>query len=210
MLIQDIVAAAKHSELSSLAVRDDTATLIAFLNLGMLELYKRFPLKVKEHVIEMKTGYSLYYLPTDFMYYLSAYTKVTDPVNGPVALKVNDEGADDSVFIPNHTQIQIPAVAVTDVYGNMDNVSLIYVCKPLKYTVDDMGTEIDLPDTLVEPLLHYMGYRGHLGVRGDANAETNAHYIRFERSCKAAKDLGVGFSMTSFNMMERITDRGFA
>ena len=209
MLVQDIIDTARYSELSSVAVKDNTDAIITFINLGMLELYKRFPLKMKEHVVAVNDGVGIYSLPSDFMYALSVYTDMTNP-DGPVELSLNDDKADDSIFIPNHKQVQIDSKVVTDADGNIDNVSIIYVGKPDRYSADDTSSEIDLPDTLVDCLIHYVGYKGLLGVRSDGQSENNAHWARFERSCAKAVELGVAYSIDSWRMADRLDDRGFA
>lgn len=209
MLVQDVIDTARYSELHGVAVKDNTAAIIAFINMGLLELYKRFPLKMKEHVVPVTSGVVTYSLPDNFMYPLTAYTDLTNP-DGPVELSINDDNADNSIFIPNHKQIQIDSAVSTDTYGVISNISLIYVAKPDRYSPEDTYTELDLPDTLVDCLMHYIGYRANLGVRGDGQSENNAHWARFERSCAKALELGVAYSIDSWRMADRLDDRGFA
>lgn len=204
MIIQDVITAARYSELSSVAVKDNDAAVISFLNLGMLELHKRFPIKVNEQVIPLVTGVFLYSLRNDYMYALSAHGKVAAAPDTTVELGINEADSPTSVFFPSYKQVQIPAGIVGTA------ASVVYVAKPYNYTVANLNDELDLPETLIEPLLHYIGYKGHLGVRGDAQAENNTHYQRFDRSCKKAKELGVAFPADSWNMTTRLNERGFA
>ena len=85
----------------------------------------------------------------------------------------------------------------------------MFVAKPEKYTVNNLTVEVDLPDTLIEPLLHYIGYKGHLGVKSDGQSENNAHYMRFASSVNKARELGVAASSDSWNMSDRLFERGF-
>lgn len=205
MRVQDVVDTARYSELAGVAVKDNTDAIIAFLNLGMLELFKRFPLNTKEHIVDLVEGTTIYDLPTDYMYALSAYGESPeDTYDGITDVPINDEDEPYSIFFPNHKQVQIPLVA-SGAY-----VSIIYVAKPESYTSDNLDVELDLPDPLVDCLLHYIGYRAHLGVRGDGQAENNAHYTRFERSCQKARELGVSHPLDSWRMIDRLKDRGFA
>jgi len=204
MIIQDVVDLAKYSEVSSTAIKDNTDAILLFMNAGMLELYKRFPIKVEEHVIALVEGTTLYTLPTNFMYPLSAHGEVPEnEINVMVELPINEEDDLLSVFFPNHTQVQIPAVEDGAI------VSILYVPKPVRYTVSDVALELDLPETLIEPLLHYIGYKAHLGIRSDAQTETNAHYVRFDASCKKARELGVAYPQDSLGMVGRLSRRGF-
>jgi hypothetical protein len=207
MKLQEVVDAARYSELNSVAVKDNDAAIVTFLNLGMLELYKRFPLKTKEHVITLTTE-NRYSLPSDYMYALEAYDdsdRTADKPDAPlVDIAINDTAAEMGIFFPNHTEVQVPFLE------DRTFISIVYVAKPTSYTVDDLDAELELPETLVSPLLHYIGYKGHLGIRGDGQAENNAHWIRFDRSCQEARKLGVAYSLDSWHMPDRLKDRGFA
>lgn len=204
MILQDVVDLARLSELSSTALKDDPDAIMLFLNMGLIEIHKRFAVKVEEHIVTLIEGTSLYPLPADFMYALTAYGETSETDVGEVAeVSINDATDPFSVFIPSYKQIQVPLTA-TGAY-----VSLTYVAKPLSYDVDDLAEELDLPDTLVEPLLHYIGYKAHLGIRGDAQSENNAHFYRFEKACDKARELGVAVPMDPLDMGTRIHNRGF-
>lgn len=208
MIIEDVVTLAKYSELASIAVKDDIVAIVAFMNLGMLELHTRFPIKIKEHIVPLETGVVFYDMPDDFMYATSAYGEVDRyAVDGPVPLAINDDTDNYSVFFSSWDTLQVTE-AITG-----DSVSIIYVAKPTRITADaaeDGVTELDLPDSLVDALLSYIGYRGHLGVRSDGQSENNAHLQRFERNCKKALELGVAFPSDTMHMEERVKLRGFA
>ena len=205
MILQDIVNAAKFSELNSTALKDNTEAIITFLNLGMLELYKRFPVKTAEATYPVGSTTTLYALPPNFMYPIAVYGENKDGViDIEEKITVNEESDEQSVFFPNHKQVQVSS----EIEGS--RISVIYVAKPESYTVDDLGSEVDLPETLVEALLHYIGYKAHLGIRGDGQAENNAHYIRFDASCRKARELGVAYPTDSYKMPDRLKHRGFA
>lgn len=207
MRLQDVINAARHSELGGVAVRNDNEAIITFLNLGMLELHKRFPLKMKEHVITLQVGVSMYALPDDYMYILSASddsdTTAENPDAPLVGVSVNDNKDQRGIFIPSYQEVQVPSV------DDRTFISLIYVAKPTNYTIDNLEDEVDLPETLINCLLHYIGYKGHLGIKGDAQSENNAHWFRFDRACKEARDLGVAYPVDTWAMPDRLGDRGF-
>ena len=209
MIVQDIISLARHSELSNTALKidngDNTSAILSFINMGMIELYKRFALKTEELVVDLQEGQTIYSLPSNFMYAMSAYKEVSEySEDREEEIPINDEDEPDSIFFPNHTQVQIPSV----IDGAF--ISIIYVAKPETVTVSTITQELDLPDVLVECLLHYIGYRGHLGIRGDGQSENNAHFGRFERSVMKAKELGVTPSTDSYRMIDRLSNRGFA
>lgn len=204
MTLQDIVDLARYSEAAGTSIKDNTDVIILFMNAGMTELYKRFPITTNEHIVTLVEGTSTYTLPTDFMYAMSAYEEVD--INGTMGIAeipINDESDDKSIFFPNHKEVQIPDAE------DGAFISIIYVAKPPFYTSADLGNDIDLPDTLIDCLLHYIGYKAHLGIRGDGQAETNAHFIRFERSCDKARELGVSHPIDSLQTTDRLNRRGF-
>jgi hypothetical protein len=206
MRVQEVVDIARYSELAGLAaIKENTDAILAFLNLGMVELYTRFPIKTEEHIVELQENTTMYEMPADFMYALSAYGEVEElSTETLVRVPINEEDDPYSIFFPDWNTVQIPAVA------NGSYVSIIYVAKPTPATSADLNAELELPDTLVDALVSYIGYRAHMSIKGDGQSENNAHWLRFDRSCKKARELGVAFPVDSLKMAERIKDRGFA
>ena len=47
MTVRQVIDLARGRELRQLAVKDDITTLLGYYNMGVIELYKRFPLKVE-------------------------------------------------------------------------------------------------------------------------------------------------------------------
>lgn len=204
MIVEDVIHLAKYSELSNIAAKDNVVSIIAFINLGMIELYKRFALKRVEYTISIVEGQTVYDMPNDFMYATSAFKKVL--ICGKLHnenVPINEEQSVESIFFPTYNQVQIP--------DNLDleEVSVVYVPKPIRYTVATIDQELDLPEVLLDCLLHYLGYKAHLGIRSDGQSENNYHALRFERSIKKAKELGVCPSTDYYKTTSRIADKGF-
>lgn len=207
MIIKEIINLAKYSELASVAIKDDVEAVVAFINIGMLELYTRFPVKVEEHIIELVDEVSYYDMPGDFMYATCAFTKTVEnskDVVTPVA--INDDEDEYSIHFNDWNTVQVPTSAA------ISDITVKYVPKPENITTsqaNDGISELDLPDTLIDCLLSYIGYRAHLGIRSDSQAENNSHWLRFDRNCKKALESGVAFPTESLRMGTRISDRGF-
>ena len=185
---------AKAGELKNLVL--DTDTILAALNLGIIELYKRFPLRVEEAIVTL--GNKEYYkmdgtdpdvdMPTDapYMWIVRAYGEV--PMDCDVSvneLPINDEDNILSINTVNWCTIQVPA--------SIDNetISLIYVAAPVLLTAGDLNKTLPIPPQLYEALLHYVGYRAHGALDGNIQAENSTHYQRFEASCQRAKESGM-------------------
>lgn len=199
MTIQQVIDLAVSGELKNLSVSSDTAAVIGFINLGLIELYKRFPLEVKEHIIELQDGVEVYTMPSDYMWITAAYDEVPEGSDDVVAIiPINEEDNPLSVNTISWNKVQVP-VTVTGAY-----ISIIYVASPQYFTANELSESIPIPVQLVEALLHYIGYRGHGALDGSIEAENNTHYQRFEASCKRIEQNGMitsdDLSMSSRNL----------
>lgn len=203
MILQDVVNLAKSGELSNLSVKDDTQAVLGYINLGLLELYKRFNLEVKEHIIELQEEVEVYTMPSDFMWVVGAYGEVPETsVDSVAILPINVEDDPLSINTVSWNKVQVPLVAA-GAY-----ISIVYVASPTVVTESDLVNELALPPQLVEALLHYIGYRAHMSMDGNVQAENNTHYRRFEVACKRVKEDGV-LTSDDMDMKSRFKGRGF-
>lgn len=203
MTVGQVIELAKVSELNGLKIGENTTSVLGFLNLGMLELYKRFSLKVEEYIITLEDTVDIYVMPSNYMWIIAAYGEVdirsTEVVN---ELPINEEDNPLSVNTVGWNKIQVP-VSVSGAY-----ISIIYVARPEMYEVGDIDVELDLPPQMIEPLLAYIGYRANATIDSGVQSEDNAWYIRFENSCNRIRQESMINSDDMF-MNSRISKRGF-
>lgn len=204
MLLEDVIHLARHSELSSLSIKDNSPVIIAFINLGMIELYKEFALNRSEIVIPVEENKTIYDLPSDYMYHTIAFELVKEG-NELVArdVPINNEQKHNSIFFPSFNKVQVPKTV------DFKEFTLVYVTKPPYYTIDDVKQQISLPDVLIDCLLHYLGYKGHLGVKSDGQSENNSHFKRYERSVFKVKEMGVSLATDYSRETNKIVSKGF-
>ena len=204
MTVQEVISLSKNGELNNLSVKNKSEAILGYLNLGVLELYKRFPLKVEEYVIELVDGVTIYDMPEDFMWIVSAYQEVDelDQVNWVDPIPINKEDDPLSLNTVGWRQVQIPTVTT----GGF--ISVIYVAKPTWFTEADMAEDVEIPPQMLDMLLDYMAYRGHSMTNGGVQEKDSVHYQRFEAGYR--KILGMGmFNMDDMNMDSRVEDKGF-
>lgn len=216
MTIQQLVDLAKTGELKNSAVKDDTTSVLGYINLGLIELYKRFQLDVKELIITMGRDGTLedpyikindvtYQMPTDFLYLVAAYDEVPrDSVARLAPIQINNENNVMGVNMISWNKVQIPAFELDA------HISLIYTPSPKYCTLDDLAEELPMPIQLVEPLLAYIGYRAFASISPNPQNDVgNVYYTRFENSCETVKQFGI---LTAEDMDTKIkfTARGFA
>lgn len=203
MTVGQVIELAKVSELNGLKIGENTTNVLGFLNLGVLELYKRFSLKVEEYIITLEDMVDIYVMPSNYMWIIAAYGEVdirsTEVVN---ELPINEEDNPLSVNTVGWNKIQVP-VSVSGAY-----ISIIYVARPEMYEVGDIDVELDLPPQMIEPLLAYIGYRANATIDSGVQSEDNAWYIRFENSCNRIRQESMINSDDMF-MNSRISKRGF-
>ena len=204
MLASTVIALAKKSELNQLAVKNDDVAILGFINLGMLELYKRFPLKQEEAIITLQTGTSYYALDgTDANVSMESsadfliVSECWDEQGGVVT--INDETDPLGISTPSWNIVEVPNVAQDE------KLAIIYRSAPAFIT--KVTTDILLPPQLLEALLHYIGYRGHSTITADVKSENNTHYMRFDASCEKAQESGM--ILIDDLLSSKFEDRGF-
>lgn len=201
MTVRQIADLAKNSELNGIALANRDEAVIGFMNLGILELYKRFQLKVEEYVITLVEGQDIYSMPSNYMWIVAAYGEVdirsTETVN---ELPINEEDNPLSINTVGWNKVQIP-VSVAGAY-----VSIIYVAQPETYEMSDI--EVDLPPQMIDALLAFIGYKANAAIDSGVQTEDSAWYQRFEHACDKLREYGM-VNGDDMYMNQRITTRGF-
>ena len=188
MTAQEIIDYAISSELKQLSLKNDNTTIISFINLGLIELYKRFEIEYSEALISTITVKTTYLLDgTDTDVQLGSTNGVITIVKAidyqGMELPINEDNAIWGVYTPSYDSVQIPAT--------YDGDWLNIIFKTLPKRVINTTDEVRLPVQLLEPLLLYIGWKGHQSINGSINQENNAYYMRFKSSCDNATYNGV-------------------
>ena len=184
MTIRQVIDLAKASELTGLPVASKDETVLGFINLGVLELYKRFTLRVEEWII-------------------AAYGEIgVDSVMQVNVLPVNEEDNPLSINTVGWNKIQIP-LSVTGAY-----VSIIYAATPEHYTVAEDTKIINIPPQMIEALLAYIGWRANSTIDTGVQTEDSVWYRRFEDSCSRLEVKGF-INANDMVMTNRLNTRGF-
>ena len=203
MTVRQVIDLAKASELTGLPAASKDETVLGFINLGVLELYKRFTLSVEEWVIALEDGQSYYTAPEDFMWIIAAYGEVgMDSVQEVNVLPVNEEDNPLSINTVGWNKVQVP-LSVTGAY-----VSIIYAATPEVYSVTDMDKTVNIPPQMIEALLAYIGWRANSTIDTGIQTEDTVWYNRFESSCSRLEVKGF-INANDVVMTNRLNMRGF-
>lgn len=205
MNLSTVISLSKYSELNTLSIKEDTDAIVAFINLGLLQLYNLFPLKTEEALIQLEDGKSIYDLPDDFMYMTGAFEAPFEEwEENSRAVPINEEGNPYSINTINFKQVQIP-LSLTGTF-----VSILYVPKPTLLSASDLSAEVPIPDHLVQCLLLFIAYKAHSGIRIDGQqSEGDIYYGRFLRMCEELKEQGTTIAADDVSMESRYRQRGF-
>ncbi len=205
MIVSEAIDLVKDAELKQLKVKDEKTTILGYLNLGILEIYKRFDLWHAEAIITTAAGKTLYVLDgndTDVTIDLSDHDllMIQEMYDGDGTLMVlNDEMNPTSPTTPQFHQVEFAEVIEGQQF------SVLYRAAP-KFLMHEKQT-IPLPQQFIEALFHYVGYRAHGSLKGDIKAENNTHYMRFEQSCNRVKIEGL-YAQDDL-VSTKFEDRGF-
>lgn len=205
MLVSEAITLLSASELKQLAVRTDETAVIGFINLGILELYKRFLLWESEAVITQADGISLYTLDgTDVNVTIDLSDKQLVKIlkvwnEDDEKYTLNNEKDPDSLKTPKYNQIYVNTIVPAY------TMKVDFQAAPLFLTVNTQA--IPLPPQLFDPLFAYVGYKGQLSVKAGVKDENNTYYQRFQASCDQVKLDGLFIQ----NDLEstKFDDRGF-
>lgn len=182
MLLSDLFQYLSNGELSQFAIGTDNSGKIAekdyekvigYINLGLTNLYTRLPIKQAQVILQLSAA-TQYILPTaDVIKIEEIYSEAGE------ALPLNDSVNDKSLFTPAHNVVQVP----NPVEGS--RIAVLYRANhpkiPAKRGIDPQAISLDIPMTLVEPLMAYVVSR-LMQSRGTAESisEANAYLQRYE------------------------------
>ena len=210
MNVQDVIDLAVGSELRALSLKKDTDAIVGFINLGLVELYKRFRLETKSIVLTLGDDTSPnyvsdteYVMPEDYMAALAVYGEVAVGSTKSIKeLSINNIEEVDSVFTIGYNKIQIP------LFLDGERVEIMYSASPVFLAAAELTATVPIPPQLLESLLHYIGFRGHGSIEANINTENNTHLMRFEASVARVKALG-SYGHEDLSTISRLYNKGF-
>jgi hypothetical protein len=211
IILQDLFDTLAYGELSNLAlgnsstgsiVESEYPKIVSHINLGLMELYKRFPLKKGELKVIQQTNVDTYYLRSEFV---GEYIEDND--NNPFEddiIKVDavfNEIGDELPLNNSHNinSVFTPAFDILKMVPSdpVQTVSVVYQARYPKIVVypqfNPSHIELYIPDFIVEPLISYVAariYKGMIALEGEANPNTS-YMQQYELACKKIELYGL-------------------
>lgn len=219
MRLSELFDYLNYGELSQLSIGgndqgvldlSNQAAVITHINLGLVELYKRFPIKLREVTVQQIEYLTTYHLDaryalsnphnTDngsFPKYIidSPFEPFTDDVLLIEAISdeacewytLNDESDCRTIITNGAASINTPDPA------SEAALFIHYRAAPEKISVsvaDPSATVVPITDQYIEPLLNYVAYRAFAAFNMN-NPETVGYYQKFEASCALLDQKGM-------------------
>lgn len=198
MIVEDIIRMSKNIDLSGVSTATlSDSKLLDIINLGRIELYKRFALSTKAEVLVLSPNTNVYTLRnTDVMQILNIYDEE------------GKELIERSVECPvkyDYQKITYNTILISKEMLDK-SVVVVYASSPLFYT--ELDENIEFPVILLESLLLYIAYKVYSGNVLSGSKEVGmSMYNSFESSCALVKDLG--YIEVSSLVSHKASDKGF-
>ena len=236
MLLSEIFEHLTYGELSTLDIGglkkggiqpEHYAQVISFINMGLMDLYKKFILLEKSVTVDLYENITEYHLtyehaqsnPAPADPYITRYIADTG-FNGPFTadilqihsvydknfeeIPLNDLNDKNSVFTIMDNIVQVPYP------GQGTYLDFIYQAAPKKIalTTDTCNTEdVLVPQQLLSALTAYVGFRAHISLPAGRNSKATEHLSRYTDMTNEILHLGTLNKPTLKNL--KLEDKGF-
>lgn len=209
MKVSEFISLAKASVLKQLQL--DDADILAFINLAVLQVYKRFPINEREQLVQLKEFHNFYELNDDFMSLVSAFT--------PQKYLKDDEGiligfTDDKIVSiganddndPNSFHTPTPGRGMVNYPSEGQPITLIYRAGIKEIQSDELEEELKITQQYIEPLLMYLGYLGYMSINSTTGVG-DGFLTKYNISCASLQKNGVANMDSNSNI--KLHMRGF-
>ena len=228
MTAREVMTLARSGELLQLSptIRDNDVTIATFINLALIEIYKRFILKTGEIIITLKDGVSVYKLdgtdttvvnilgvdiqcvdfgpssPGAYMYMIGAYgngADLGDYTVEDVVLPINVEDNLMSINTVSYNEVQVPLIT------EGATISIIYAAAPTKIDIAAVSSAVtkdaELDKLLDIPDQFTESLLHYMGYRGqgamDANIQAESNTHYMRFEASCNKLRELGVGITS-------------
>ena len=193
MLVSDVINFAVSGELKQLRLSyvdvadsdqlTNEATLLGFINLGLIEIYKRFALKKVTTQLTAVVDGASYVQGDDFLYL--HYACGADEAE--TEIPNNNEFATMSIF--ENEPYTLSFVKDDVLHSDITEVNITYVATPALLTATT--DVVPLKFQYIEPLLQFIAYRAHSSLIAIEGTDNSTYFKRFEASVARIRLAGV-------------------
>jgi hypothetical protein len=191
--------------------------VVNLVNLGVLELYKRFKFLENELVLHITPLTRNYYLRLDRVTSIESisdvqYIEIPSDTNGFLnvvkitgaydasgeELRINNPTRSTNYLLPQITEISHDVIQITNILA-VQTINIMYQAYPNKITADDYADpencELNISDVVVDPLVSYIAAKTFkpMGANDStANADKSGSYEQaYELACQKLQMYGL-------------------
>ena len=194
MKVSDLIDFAVKGSLLTLNVADiasdnpkrpeNIASMITWINLGLLELHKKFVLKRGKEIITDVTDGVETTLPDDFMYIINVVGN--DDLFTPIPL--NDE-IKVSLSLNQTSSFVFELYKTIDAPTDITEMTIFYARSPTIIRKDSETMPVN--DQFTTALLNWMAYQASIPSDEVVQDTNNTYYQRFQAACNVLTDRGL-------------------
>lgn len=211
MKISAFIALAKATVLKQLKL--DDADILSFVNLAILQVYKKFPINVKEQIVVLQEDIHIYDLNPDVMSLVSAFTAERYLKDDKGAFIYSGSTRDTIVEVtindstdPNTVMTPTPGMLMVSHPTTGQLLSLLYRAGSVDIESDELDEQIKVTPQYIEPLLMYMGYLGYTSINSTTGVG-DSYLTKYNIACATLNKEGIVNKNSNTNT--KLRDRGF-
>lgn len=209
MIVSDFISLVKDGSLHQTTITE--ASIIKFINIGLIELFSKFNLSNPTEVITLVEGTDEYTLPTNFIstisittsgeYFRDNFGVITPIQKETFEVPVNVQGDFNSVFINSKGILTVPLQVTGQTY------TLVYRASPVIVTNQSLNTELEILPQYLEPLMLYVTYLGFMQNGGGTATDTNLYLSRYKAAVQEL--INTGSYQSQYSLDNKFYNRGF-
>ena len=184
--VKRVFNSVKNITVSQLPISDKEEVILQAIDLGVIELYKRFNLGISCTTIATDTNVYAYEIREDSLsHIISIIDSSGKELKQPTV--IGDDNYDFKLIGYRTIILKNP---------KKDNLTIIYKSS-FSGEIKDKNGMIDIPLDFINVLVDYVTYRCHITLNNDNLNEVDTHNKRFERTCLELLNSGYKQEITS-------------
>ena len=201
MKVSQFLSFVRDSELSNLSSNSFTDDrLISFMNLGIIELSKRFRLATKVETIQTSMYTHIYTLRHSDV--INILDIIDSKGKSLISQKISDSENYDYKLMSNNSFLlkrkvdYVESITHTKFRGggeleNLQEVpapdlSLVVVYSAIADLVEDKEDDLPIPELFIEALMSYVGYKAYRTLGANGQSDSSEKWKVFEYCCTLA------------------------
>ena len=192
MRASELITALKLSELKKLALKNSDEDILAFINAGIVDLYRRFPLRRDSIEITPQVGVKDYsFADYDPNVAFDPYDNQLIVIECVIA---TDENGVDFRFVPSNStkpqNFSTPVYNVLRMHSDYETHEIVAEVRLAPLPLLKVNEDLPLSPQMIELLSLFVGYKANGSISSDLKGENNSFYVRYNSEADIMLDSG--------------------